>query len=194
MLTRRASLLPLLLLAGCGGGEKRDYPPLRYDYLTPLGLNVATVRIEQRFVPSGAAPDVSQFDPAPPLRALRAMAEDRLQALGSAGQAVFLIRDASLLRRGDTLSGNLVVELGIYTAPNARAGYAQASVSGRFTGDLDDLPGRLYDMTKSLMDRMNVEFEYQVRHALGPWLLAAGAARAPVEQQPLTPTPLPVSP
>ncbi len=194
MLTRRASLLPLLL-AGCGGGGvKRDYPPLRYDYLTPLGLNVATIRIEQRFMPSGAAPDVSQFDPEPPLRALRAMAEDRLQALGSTGQAVFVIQDASLLRRGDTLSGNLVVELGIYTAPNARAGYAQASVSGRFTGDLDDLPGRLYDMTKGLMDRMNVEFEYQVRHALGPWLLAAGAARAPVEQQPLTSTPLPVSP
>jgi hypothetical protein len=194
MLTRRASLLLPLLAAGCGGGEKRDYPPLRYDYLTPLPLNVAAIRIEQRFVPSGAAPDVSQFDPAPPLGALRAMAEDRLQALGSAGQAVFVIRDASLLRRGDTLSGNLAVELGIYTAPNARAGYAQASVSGRFTGDLDDLPGRLYDMTKSLMDRMNVEFEYQVRHALGAWLLAAGAARAPVEQQPLTPAPLPVSP
>ena len=118
---------------------------------------------------------MSQYDPAPPLEALRAMAEDRLQALGSAGHAAFVIRDASLLRRGDTLSGSLAVELGIYTAPNARAGYAQATVSGRFTGDLDDLPGRLYVMTRSLMDRMNVEFEYQVRHALGPWLLVAVA-------------------
>ncbi len=107
MLTRRTSLLLPLLLGGCGGGEERSYPPLRYDYLTPLGLNVATIRIEQRFVPSGVAPDVSQYDPAPPLRALRAMAEDRLQALGSAGQAVFVIQDASLVRHGDTLSGNL---------------------------------------------------------------------------------------
>jgi len=185
--------VPLLcvlgLLAGCGGGRKeRSYPPLRYDYLTPLGLNVASIQIEQRFVPSGAAPDVSQNDPAPPVRALRAMAEDRLQALGSAGQAVFIIQDASLVRRGDTLSGNLSVELGIYTAPNARAGYARASVSGRFTGDLDDLPGRLYDMTKTMMDRMNVEFEYQVRRALAPWLLSAGATPAAVQQQPLTPT------
>jgi hypothetical protein len=188
MLTRRTSLLLPLLLGGCGGGEERSYPPLRYDYLTPLGLNVATIRIEQRFVASGVAPDVSQYDPAPPLRVLRAMAEDRLQALGSAGQAAFIIQDASLVRHGDTLSGNLSVELGIYTAPNTRAGYAQASVSGRFTGDLDDLPARLYDMTKSMMDRMNVEFEYQVRRALAPWLLSAGATPAAVQQQPLTPT------
>ena len=195
MLTRRTSLLLPLLFAGCGGGSKqRSYPPLRYDYLTPLGLNVASIQIEQRFVPSGVAPDVSQSDPEPPLRALRAMAEDRLQALGSAGQAVFVIQDASLVRRGDTLSGSLAAELGIYTAPNARAGYARASVSGRFTGDLEDLPARLYDMTKTMMDRMNVEFEYQVRHSLGAWLVSAGAARAPVEQQPLTATPLPRSP
>ena len=62
-------------------------------------------------------------------------------------------------------------------------------VIGTYTGDLDDLPGRLYDMTKTMMDRMNVEFEYQVRRSLGSWLLAAGAVQAPVEQQPLTQTP-----
>ena len=195
MLTRRSSLLLPVLLADCGGGEgPRSYPPLHYDYLTPLGLNVGAIRIEQRFVPSGAAPDVSQFDPVPPLRALRAMGEDRLQALGTADQAVFVILDATLARRRDTLSGNFAVELGIYTAPNARAGFAQASVSRRYTGDLDDLPGRLYDLTKDMMDRLNVEFEYQVRRALRPWLLSAGAARTPVEQQPLTPEPPPALP
>ena len=89
------------------------------------------------------------------------------------------------MRRRDTLSGNLAVELDIYNTPTTRAAFAQASVTGTFTGDLDDLPGRLYDMTKSMMDRMNVEFEYQVRRALGSWLLPAGAAQAPVEQQPL---------
>jgi hypothetical protein len=200
MLSRRVSLLlPVVLmplvLTGCGGGEApRIYEPLRYDYLTPLRLNVAAIEIEQRFVPSGAAPDVSQYDPVPPVRALRAMAEDRLQALGGSGQAVFVIQNATLTRRGDRLFGNFSVELDVYSGPGERAGFAQAGVSGSYTGDLDDLPGHLYDLTKSLMERMNVEFEYQVRHALGSWLLPVGAPEMPVQQQPLTETPLPPSP
>lgn len=192
MLTRRSALLLPLLLGGCGGGrDERSFPPLRYDYLTPLQLNVASIQTEQRFVPSGAAPDVSMDAPVPPLQALRAMAEDRLQAVGTSGQAVFVIQDASLLRHGDTISIHLSVELDIDTAPNTHAAFAQASVSGEFSGDLDDLPARLYDLTKDSMDRMNVEFEYQVRHSLGAWLLPAGAPQVPVEQQPLTQTPLP---
>ena len=196
MLTRRGSLLLPLLIAGCGaGGERRKvFPPLRYDYLTPLRLNVASIQIEQRFVPSGLAPDVSQYARVSPVQALRTMAEDRLQALGSSGQATFVIQNATLTRRGDTLSGNFVVELDIYTTPDNRAGFAQASVSRTFSGDLDELPGRLYDLTKDLMDRMNVEFEYQIRHSLGTWLLPAGAPEPPVQQQPLTETPLTPSP
>jgi hypothetical protein len=187
MLTRRRSLLLPLALASCGGPPPRqDFPALHYDYLTPLRLNVASIRIEQRFVPSGRPPDVSQYAAVPPVQALHTMADDRLQALGSADLAVFVIQDASLTRRSDTLSGSFAVELDIYNTPTTRAAYAQAKASGTYTGDLDDLRGRLYDMTKDLMDRLNVEFEFQVRRSLGAWLLPAGAERAPVQQQPLT--------
>jgi hypothetical protein len=70
-------------------------------------------------------------------------------------------------------------------------------VSRTITGDVDDLPAQLYDMTKAMMDGergMNVEFEYQVRHSLGPWLVTGSAVRAPVEQQPLTGSPPSVPP
>ncbi len=195
MLTRRTSLLLPLLLAGCGGSESGQvYRPLRYDYLTPLRLNVAAIQTEQRTTPSGGSSDVTQYDPEPPLQALRAMADDRLQALGTSDRAVFVIRDASITRKGDTLFGSLSVELDIYTTPTDRTAFAQAGVTSTFTGDLDNLPRRLYDMTRDMMDRMNVEFEYQVRRSLGPWLLPAGAPQAPVEQQPLTQTPLPTTP
>jgi hypothetical protein len=183
-------LLPLLL-AACGGHERRDYPPLRYNYLLPLGLNVAQIRIEQRYMPSGAPPDVSQLDPVPPVDALRSMATDRLQALGATGTAVFSILNAALIRKDDTLSGTFEVELDVYAAPDTRAAYATASVTGSYSGDLDDIRSRLYDMTRSLMDRMNVEFEYQVRRSLGGWLLSAGVPQAPVQQQPLIVSPPP---
>ena len=190
MLTRRSSLLLPWLLAACGGGEERDFPPLHYNYLTPLRLNVATIQIEQRFVPSGVPPDVSQLDPMPPVQALRNMAADRLQALGAAGQDVFVILQASLIRTNNTITANFAVQLDIYTSPQIRAGFANASVAGSYTGDIDDVSSKLYDMTKSLMDRMNVEFEYQVRHSLGGWLLPGGAPPAAVQQEPLTAVPL----
>jgi hypothetical protein len=117
------------------------------------------------------------------------MASDRLQALGPAGRAVFVILDAALIRLKDTINANFAVELNIYTGPNERAGYADASVTSTYTGDLDDLPGQLYDITKSLMDRMNVEFEFQVRRSLRSWLLPGGAPTAPVQQQPLITSP-----
>jgi len=186
VITRRAALWLPAILAACGRHESHEFAPLRYDYLLPLQLNVSTIQIEQRFIPSGVAPDVSQYDPVGPIRALRAMAEDRLQALGTADLAVFVIQDASLVRHSDTISGNFAVALDIFNAPNTRAAYAQARVSSSYSGDLDDLPARLYNMTRDMMDRMNVEFEFQVRRSLGAWLVSGQVERAPVEQQPLT--------
>jgi hypothetical protein len=174
-----------LLLAACGGRSKRQYPPLHYDHLTPLRLNVAAIQIEQRYLPSGVAPDVSQMDPMPPVQALRNMAADRLQAFGNSGQAVFIIQEASLIRQRDTILGSFAVELDVYTSANTRAGFAEARVSRTYSGDLDDLPSTLYDLTKNMMDTMNVEFEFQLRRSLRAWLVPEGAVQPPVQQQPL---------
>jgi hypothetical protein len=189
MLSRRSSLLLPFVLAACGGRHERLYPPLNYGHLTPLRLNVGAIQIEQRYVPSSAAPDVSQLDPMPPVQALRNMGADRLQAFGNAGQAVFVIQEASLTRQRDTILGSFAVELDVYASPNTRAGFAQARVTRNYTGDLDDLPSALYDMTKEMMDTMNVEFEFQVRRALRGWLIPEGAVQAPVREQPLAAPP-----
>jgi hypothetical protein len=185
-LSRRSSLLLPFVLTACGGRQERLYPPLlQYGHLTPLRLIVAAIQIEQRYVPSGVPPDVSQLDPMPPVQALRNMAADRLQAFGSSGRAVFVIQEASLTRQRDSILGSFAVELDVYASDNTRAGFASARVSRSVTGDIDDLPSRLYDMTKDMMDTMNVEFEYQVRRSLRAWLLPEGAAQSPVQQQPL---------
>ncbi len=187
-LTRRASLLLPFLLAACGHDERQAFPPLRYGYLPPIRLSVGSIDVQQRFSPSGRVAELSDRDPVHPMDALRAMAEDRLQALGSGGQAVFAITNASLLREDDRITCALAVVLEIYPSPGIRAGFAQAVVSRQFTGPIDDFRGALYDITKESMDAMNVEFEYQVRRNLGPWLVAA--APSPVEQQPLDTSPI----
>jgi hypothetical protein len=182
-----ATLAVVIALAACSSAPPRVYAPLRYDYLLPLRLNVASVTVEQRFI-AGGANDLSGQDPVPPVTALTAMAQDRLQAVGTSGRAVFVIKDASLLRTPDGgISGSMDVELDVYAGGGTRAGFAEARVARTQSGHIDDLRAALYDMTKQMMDAMNVEFEYQVRRSLRDWLVSA--TPAPVEQQALPPPP-----
>lgn len=183
--TRRFLLLIPLALAACGGGEDQAFEPLRFNYLPPIQLNVATIQVEQRFVPAGVAPDVSGQDPAPPVTVLRAMANDRLQAFGTANRAVFAILDASMTQENDAVRGAFAVSLTIYADDGAQRGFAEARVESRHSGRINDLRATLYDMTKTMMNDMNVEFEYQIHRNLKDWLTSAVAPDAPVEQAPL---------
>ena len=186
-LTRRFVLLLPLALAACGGEEESVFEPLRYNYLPPIQLNVASISVEQRFVPAGVPPDVSNDDPVPPVEALRAMANDRLQAFGTTNKAVFAILDASLTRENEVVIGSFAVSLTILDDNGTQLGFAEARVESRHTGSLDAFRTVLYDMTKSMMSDMNIEFEYQVRHNLKDWLTNGAAPDMPVEQAPLGP-------
>ncbi len=184
---RVALLLGVLTLASCGGPSKpRDFPPMTYDYLPQIRLNVASVEVDNRFVPASRN-EVSDRAPIPPVVALRQMANDRLKAFGTSGRAVLVIKDASLLKSGDEILGHMAVELDVYTSDDKRAGFATAEVVQRRTGDTSDLQGTLYDLTKTMMDRMNVELEFQARRSLRDWLMPdkPTAAKAPVQQQDL---------
>jgi hypothetical protein len=167
-LTRRFVLLLPLSAAACGSQPEPAYDPLRYNYLPPIQLNVAAITIEQRFVPAGVEPDVSNQDPVPPIEALKAMANDRLQAFGTANKAVFAILDATILDNSGT-----------------QLGFAEARVQSRHSGRITAIRPVLYDMTKAMMTDMNVEFEFQIRRALKDYLTTPVAPGTPVEQAPL---------
>jgi hypothetical protein len=184
-LTRRSALLLPLVLAACGGEDERVFEPLRYNYLPPIQLNVASIAVEQRFVPSGIDPDVSGMDPVPPVEALKAMANDRLQAFGTTNKAVFAILDGSLVRQDDGVNGSMAVSLTIFDGSGTQLGFAEARVQSRRTGVSGNLAPVLYDMTKAMMSDMNVEFEYQLRHNLKDYLTSPAAPDTPVEQAPL---------
>ncbi len=182
-LPRRAALLLPWAVAACGGdAPPRPMPPLRYDYLTPLRLNVATVDVGEAPPPSPAEAQ----SPAPVGATLRQMALDRIVAGGASGRAAFTIAAAQVDRSSGHRNGLMAVRLEVFTPDNARAGFAEARVSrSSVTGD--DLRGALYDLTRLMMDDMNVELEFEVRRSLRDWLQepTADPPPAPVQQQDL---------
>jgi hypothetical protein len=190
LLRRRACLLLPLAFAACGGQPPQSYQTLRYNYLPPIRLNVAQVDVQSDYVPSGMSWDVTPEDPVQPADALRQMAQDRLKPFGPPGHAVLVIEEASMVQQGDTINGTFAVRLDIYTSANNRTGYAEARVAREHVGDAGDLPRTLFDMTKQMMDAMNVELEYQIRHSLADWLVPGNGTAPPsaVQQQPLGPS------
>lgn len=184
LLCRRLVLILPLVLAACGGPEK-VYPPLSYSDLPPIQLKVANIDVQQQFFPAGRDPDISRKDPAQPVDALKAMVHDRLQAFGTSNKAVVAIQNASLTQNGDIIALELQITLTILDDDGNQVGYATARVSSRHTERTDDLRQTLYDMTSGAMNQMNVEFEYQIRKNLKPWLTDTVAPDVPVEQAPL---------
>ncbi len=182
-LPRRMALLLPWAVTACGGdAPPRAMPPLRYDYLALLRLNVATVDVGDAPPPS----PVEALSPAPVGATLRQMALDRLAAGGTAGRAVFTMDAARVDQSSGHLNGLMAVRLEVLTPDGARAGFAEARVSRSSVTD-GDLREALYDLTRLMMDDMNVELEFEIRRSLRDWLQDPTAAPppAPVEQQDL---------
>src|SRR3954447_12261737 len=123
-LPRRLVLLSPLLLAACGGDEpvRRDFPPLHYDYLTTLRLNVANLDFSE---PPPPGP-LEAINPAPLAQALLQMGHDRLAAGGSSGRAVFTVDQALITQIPDGLEGVVAVRLDVLSPDGTRAGFAEA--------------------------------------------------------------------
>ena len=186
MIARRAALLLLFGLAACGGDDppaRTSFPEPQYDYLTPLRLNVATVDVVD-----GPPGPLDAQNPAPPGAVLRRMAQDRIGAGGSTGRAVFTIDTATITRGGPGLQGIMAVHLDILGPEGGRVAFAEARVfRGTALPRRADLRGMLYDLTRAMMDDMNVELEFQVRRSLRDWLQEAATVPtpAPVERESL---------
>ncbi len=168
----------LLLLAGCAGSAPAPvpYPPLRYAYLMKLRLDVAKLAIDDSWVPSGEATHVEYLAPEQPVTALRQMAEDRLELDGTSGMADFGIDDASIIQVHDHYDAHFAVHLALLDANGKKLGEIKAAVKDSRTFVSDSPQAQkadLYELVKTTMNDMNVEFEYQLRKHLGKYLLAA---------------------
>ncbi len=204
-LPRRAALLlglaTLPWLAGCGGGDDappptETFPALDYGYLPKLRLNVASVQVDDSWTPaSDSGQHVEYLSPEQPLDALRDMAHTRLVTAGASGQARLVIEDASILRQDNRLDGSMAVRLDVSTGDGTRSGFAEARVARSLPESPDQSDGgrtAAYQLTKQMMDDMNVELEYQVRRTLSDYLQGAESTAPlppPVQTQDLPPPP-----
>jgi hypothetical protein len=193
------SIMLSLGIAGCGGDDApppASFPPLHYDYLTKLRLNVGSIDIQDHSVPLGPD-DISAQSPVTPAQALLQIAHDRLFAAGLLGRAQFVIDQASIVRgAAGGFYGQMAVHLEVMTAGGQRAGYAEARVARQHQpgSDPENTQTVLYDMTKQMADAMNVELEYQIKRSMGDFLDTAASVPAAVTAAPLGPTPPPSVP
>lgn len=195
---RRAALAGLLFvplaLSACSSGPPvpTTFARLDYSYLPPITLKVANVEIRNDYRPGPDAEQVIAQAPEAPADVLERMAHERLVANGSPGSAVFVIRQASLHQIGDTLVGNMTVDLNVRTSNGQRVGYAEASVSRSETAPSNETSARmraaLYDLTRQMMNSMNVELQYQIQKTLPDWLAyVPGAATGSATPPPYNP-------
>ncbi len=189
---RLAALALLLLLAACGA-PPQSFPQLDYGYLSRLPLDVGRVEMGPPWAPRGAGQHVEYLAPEPPDAVLERMARTRLIASGGKGYARVTVEDASIVLANTDYDGTMALRVAIHDNAGKTLATAEARVAAvRPMTDSGSAAQRsdLYILTKTLMDQINVELEYQVRHKLAKYLMATSAtapAPGPVQIQNLTP-------
>ena len=184
-LLKRRVFLALVPLAACAGPvPQRIYEPLRYDFLTPLRLNVGAVEV-------GPPPPPNATDgesPVPPGPALRQLALDRLAAGGLTGVAKVAVPEAFVGRFANGLDGAMTLQVVLFGPDGAQLGSTEARVTRRINAiPRGGMPGALYDITRLMLADMNVELEFQMRRSLKEYLQAVQttAPPEPVKSEPL---------
>ncbi|WP_043339376.1 hypothetical protein [Belnapia moabensis] len=171
---RRGVLLLPLLAAACGGRpEPVPLPPgpLGYKYLSPLALNVAAIDIAEEAPPPVPGDIGARLSPSAP-EAVRIMARDRLIAVGTTGQARFIVSQAQVIQRADALTCLLGCRLEVLSGLGSRVGFAEAAVTRSVSGPEAKRPNAPEALLRRAMDDLNVEFEFQLRRALKDWIAA----------------------
>ncbi|MFN7308466.1 MAG: hypothetical protein ACK5TQ_18090 [Acetobacteraceae bacterium] len=204
LFTRRGSLLALPFLAACANEKPGPYVlpgPPSYGHLTPLRMKVGSLVIQEPA--SGTAMLVEQPAPLQPADVMMRMAQDRLSAAGGPGSARFLIQTARLTREraaaggmfstaSETFRCVMRCQLEIVSDDNITLAGAAAEARREMTGPIRDDAERA-EMAERVVklagQDLNVEFEFQLRSHLRPWLqLVAGPGETlpqPVEREAL---------
>lgn len=166
------------------------YPQLTYGHLGTIRLDVAAVEIVEVYEPPLTPPNVEHEFPITPAAAARRWFEDRLEAVGAAGLALAVVREASVvevpLKKTTGLTGlvtkdqserydaKLVMEIEIRSAVGDRAAFVRAvatrsrSVPEDIT--LNDREKVFFELTEALMNDINAQLLNQINQHLVKYL------------------------
>jgi len=205
---RRALLLaaPALALAACAGDApppRVEGPPIGYDYLPRLRLDVADILFEDR-APLPGPRDIGRELRPTAAEAVQRMGRDRLAAAGGQGAARFSVTRAAILPEraaargglfagdpGERLSGEFACRLEILDANGRAVAFSEATTSRTRTAEANPAARRAAaeSLLRLAVFDLNAEFEFQLRRNLRPYLVeGSGAApAAPVQREALPP-------
>jgi hypothetical protein len=188
----RLSLVGLvLILAACEAPSLPEpIPPLTYDHLPPIALNVAQIEVIEEYAPTLRSPNVEHLFPTSPARAIRQWAKDRLRAVGETGTARFIIQDARVVEtklekakglrgaftkeQSERYDGRLQVTLEIRSERGFRDAFATGQADHSNTAiegiSLEDRERLFHAMTAALVDAATVELEKNIEQFLRDYL------------------------
>ncbi len=190
-----SSALVVLALAGVVSActvplPEPVYPQLTYGHLGAIRLDVAAVEIVEVYIPPLTPPNVEHEFPIAPAAAARRWFEDRLQAVGAAGLALAVVREASVVEvplkkttgvtglvtkdQSERYDAKLVMEIEIRSAVGDREAFVRAvatrsrSVPEDIT--LNDREQVFFELTEALMNDINAQLLNQINQHLVKYL------------------------
>jgi hypothetical protein len=180
-----------LALAACAPlPAPQQFPELTYAQLGAIRLDVARVEIVVAYDPPLAPPNVEHTFPTTPATAAERWALDRIRALGDAGWAQFIVREAGVTEtaievegglkgaftedQSERYEGVLDVVLEIRSDRGFRDAYVEARAMRTRTVSEDitvnDRQRVFFEMTKGLMADINAQLEDRIRQHLSRYL------------------------
>jgi hypothetical protein len=180
-----ATMVILLGVAACSTPpERRNYPDITFQHLTPFRLDVAHVEIVQAYRPDPANDIGDQF-PEAPAKVAAQWAQDRLQAVGAQGQAIYTITlakstDTPLKRsqgmaavthkdQSDRYDLAIAINLEVQKAGKSGALTAQAARSQTVAENitLNQREGVLFNLLDATMKDINKQLETLIPQYVG---------------------------
>ena len=172
-----APLVCVLALTACASPPSPEtFAPLDYSYLHPIILKVANLNVVDNYVPGAAETQLNANNPAPPGATLMAMLNHRLQPSGQPGTGTVTVQIASVTETNGYINGQMTVDINLSSPDGRTTGFTEATYSASETApDSDasqnDVQAALYQMTKKLMENMNVQIPYAITHNIPSWVV-----------------------